>query len=233
MEKVRARALSCIDLFNLKLDGLKGRRCRDGDGRAGAHVQKVDEFDVLHRSGKRPLYMQGMKYANGEFIQIHPTAIPAGQDAAHVRIDPGRRGADLGLGRLVEADYAFPGKTMRPCGKTGEPWYFLEEMYPAFGNLVPRDIGSREVTAGLRGWGLALTEKCRCILDVTHLPQEKQHKLESVLEIYQKFTGDDPQKKADEDFPGRPLFDGRSVGRLACGRRPRPADSVPADDELP
>jgi succinate dehydrogenase / fumarate reductase flavoprotein subunit len=38
-------------------------------------------------------------------------------------------------------------------------------------------------------------------LDVTHLPSEKQHKLESVLEIYQKFTGDDPRKKPMKIFP--------------------------------
>jgi succinate dehydrogenase / fumarate reductase flavoprotein subunit len=38
-------------------------------------------------------------------------------------------------------------------------------------------------------------------LDVTHLPAEKLHRLDSVLEIYQKFTGDDPRKKPMKIFP--------------------------------
>jgi succinate dehydrogenase / fumarate reductase flavoprotein subunit len=38
-------------------------------------------------------------------------------------------------------------------------------------------------------------------LDVTHLPPEKQQKIESVLEIYQKFTGEDPRKKPMKIFP--------------------------------
>ena len=29
--------------------------------------------------------------------------------------------------------------------KDGKPWYFLEEKYPAYGNLVPRDIATREI----------------------------------------------------------------------------------------
>ena len=29
--------------------------------------------------------------------------------------------------------------------KDGKPWYFLEEKYPDYGNLVPRDIATREI----------------------------------------------------------------------------------------
>lgn len=36
-----------------------------------------------------------------------------------------------------------------PCGKANEPWYFLEELYRAFGNLVPRDIAAREIPMDL------------------------------------------------------------------------------------
>ncbi len=49
-----------------------------------------------------------------------------------------------------------------PCGKTGEPWYFLEELYPAFGNLIPRDIGSREILKVCE-MDLAFKGKCRFI----------------------------------------------------------------------
>ena len=35
--------------------------------------------------------------------------------------------------------------------KDGKPWYFLEEKYPAYGNLVPRDIATREIELELVG----------------------------------------------------------------------------------
>ena len=39
-------------------------------------------------------------------------------------------------------------------------------------------------------------------LDVSHLPPEKLHKLEAILEIYEKFVGDDPRKVSMKIFPG-------------------------------
>ena len=87
-----------------------------------------------------------------------------------------------------------------PCGKTGEPWYFLEDLYPAFGNLVPRDIASREVLR-ICELGLGVDGGNQVYLDVSHLPSSQQKKLESVLEIYHKFTGDDPRKVPMKIFP--------------------------------
>ncbi|MBM3184622.1 MAG: FAD-binding protein, partial [Chlamydiae bacterium] len=145
-------------------------------------------------------YMQGMKYANGEFIQIHPTAVP-GPDKMRLMSETIRGGG----GRVwVWGDSSkqieFPDKTMHPCGKTGEPWYFLEEMYPAFGNLIPRDIASREL-ARVCEVGLGIEGHMQVFLDVTHFPEEKAHKFASILEIYEKFTGEDPRKKPMKIFP--------------------------------
>jgi succinate dehydrogenase / fumarate reductase flavoprotein subunit len=52
-----------------------------------------------------------------------------------------------------------------PCGVTGKPWYFLEELYPAIGNLVPRDIGAREVLRVCE-MGLGVEGKNQVYLDV-------------------------------------------------------------------
>src|SRR6185503_2642651 len=70
----------------------------------------------------------------------------------------------------------------------------------AFGNLVPRDIASREVLRVIE-LGLGVNGQAQVYLDVSHLPKEQQHKLESVLDIYQKFTGDDPRKVPMKIFP--------------------------------
>ena len=87
-----------------------------------------------------------------------------------------------------------------PCGVTGQPWYFLEELYPSFGNLVPRDIAAREILR-ICEIGLGISGKNEVFLDVSHLPQAKLHKLDSVLDIYKKFTGDDPRKVPMKIFP--------------------------------
>jgi succinate dehydrogenase / fumarate reductase flavoprotein subunit len=132
-----------------------------------------------------------MRYANGEFIQIHPTAIP-GIDKMRLMSESIRgEGGRIWVYGDSSKKIAFPDGTSKPCGTTGEPWYFLEEMYPGYGNLVPRDIGAREVLRVCE-MGLGIENKRQVYLDVTHLPAEKQHKLASVLEIYQKFTGEDP-----------------------------------------
>ena len=73
------------------------------------------------------VYQQGVHYANGEFIQIHPTAIP-GDDKLRLMSESAR-----GEGGRI---WTY---------KDGKPWYFLEEKYPAYGNLVPRDIATREI----------------------------------------------------------------------------------------
>ena len=91
------------------------------------------------------LYQQGMKYANGEFIQMHPTAIP-GNDKMRLMSESarGEGGSIWVYGDSSKTITTPEGKTSP--GKTGQPWYFLEEMYPAFGNLSPqRHRSSREI----------------------------------------------------------------------------------------
>jgi succinate dehydrogenase / fumarate reductase flavoprotein subunit len=197
----RARGIVMHDLFNLKLQVLKADAVVIATGGLGLIYKKSTNSTFCTGAANGRLFMQGMKYANGEFIQIHPTCIP-GEDkmrliSESVRGEGGRVWVPGNSSKTIQ----FPDGTTKPCGKTGEPWYFLEEMYPAFGNLVPRDIGSREVLR-ICELGLGIDGKLQVYLDVTHLPPETHHKLESVLDIYQKFTGDDPRKKPMKICPG-------------------------------
>ena len=199
-EEGRARGVVIHDLFNLKLDVLKADAVVIATGGLGVIYKKSTMSTFCTGAANGRLYMQGMKYANGEFIQIHPTSIP-GLDKMRLMSESIRgEGGRVWVWGNSSKQIEFPDKTVRPCGKTGEPWYFLEEMYPAFGNLVPRDIGAREVTR-VCDMGLGIDGKMQVFLDVTHLPAEKLHRLDSVLEIYQKFTGDDPRKKPMKIFP--------------------------------
>ena len=143
---------------------------------------------------------QGMLYANGEFIQVHPTAIP-GIDKMRLMSESARgEGGRIWVYGDSSKTIEAPDGRIIPCGKTGEPWYFLEELYPSFGNLVPRDIGSREILR-ICEMGLGVDHGLQVFLDVSHLPQQKLEKLSAILEIYQKFTGDDPRQVPMKIFP--------------------------------
>lgn len=200
-EEGRARGVVIHDLFNLKLQVLKADAVVMATGGLGLIYKKSTNSTFCTGAANGRLYMQGMKYANGEFIQVHPTCIPGNDKmrliSESVRGEGGRVWVPGNSSKKIE----FPDGSLRQCGKTGEPWYFLEEMYPAFGNLVPRDIGAREVLRIYEN-GLGVDGKLQVYLDITHLPPETQHKLDSVLEIYYKFTGDDPRKKPMKICPG-------------------------------
>lgn len=130
------------------------------------------------------VYQQGASYANGEFIQIHPTAIP-GDDKNRLMSESAR-----GEGGRI---WTY---------KDGKPWYFLEEKYPAYGNLVPRDIATREIFDVCVNQKLGINGENMVYLDLSHKdPHELDVKLGGIIEIYEKFVGDDPRKLPMKIFP--------------------------------
>ncbi len=144
-------------------------------------------------------YTAGTPIGNPEMIQVHPTAIP-GEDKCRL-ISESARGEG---GRVwVPKKKADP----RPPNDIPEDErdYFLERMYPKYGNLVPRDIATRELfKMCLDGFGvgggnmvyLDLRDKVR------EIGREKVlGKLEGILEIYEKFVGSDPLEEPMKIFP--------------------------------
>lgn len=195
-----SRGIIYMDLFNMKLDVLKADAVVIATGGPGLIFKKATTSTFCTGAANGRLYMQGMKYANGEFIQIHPTAIQ-GEDKSRLMSESarGEGGRVYVMGDSSKTITNAEGKTMS-CGTTGKPWYFLEELYPAFGNLVPRDIASREILR-ICEMGMGINGQSQVYLDVSFLPEEKKQKLESILEIYQKFTGEDPRKVPMRIFP--------------------------------
>ncbi len=195
-----ARGIVMMDQFSLKLEALKADAVEIATGGPGLFFKKSTNSTFCTGAANGRLWRQGMKYANGEFIQIHPTAIP-GEDKLRLmsesaRGEGGRIWVTGDASKMIQA----PNGEMIPCGKTGEPWYFLEDMYPAYGNLVPRDIGAREILR-ICEMGLGVNGEMEVYLDVSHLSEIKKHRLESILEIYTKFTGADPRKVPMRIFP--------------------------------
>jgi len=142
-------------------------------------------------------YRAGAWYGNGEFIQVHPTAIP-GADKLRLMSESAR-----GEGGRVWV----PRKPQDPRDPRDIPeaerCYFLEERYPKYGNLVPRDIATREIFDICTTDGLSVEKDRLCVyLDLTHIPRETlDRKLGGILEIYEKFQGVDPRSVPMKIFP--------------------------------
>jgi succinate dehydrogenase / fumarate reductase flavoprotein subunit len=142
-------------------------------------------------------FRAGAKYGNPEFIQVHPTAIP-GADKLRLMSESAR-----GEGGRVWV----PRKPQDPRDPRtipeGERYYFLEERYPKYGNLVPRDIATREIFNVCSYEGLSVEKDRMCVyLDLTHLPRKMlDEKLGGILEIYEKFQGVDPRDVPMKIFP--------------------------------
>ncbi len=141
-------------------------------------------------------YLQGAKYANGEFIQVHPTAIP-GPDKLRLMSESAR-----GEGGRIWVPIK-PKDDRDPLTiPEGERYYFLEENHPRFGNLVPRDVASREIHDVVYNKELGVGGQPMVYLDLTHQSEKfLNDRLGGILDIYTKFTGDDPKKVPMKIFP--------------------------------
>ncbi len=199
-DKGNVRGVVVMNLFNQRMEVLKGDAAIFATGGPGLIFKKSTNSTFCTGAANGRLYQQGVWYANGEFIQIHPTAIP-GQDKLRLISESvrGEGGRIWVWGDSSKTITTLDGRTV-PCGETGKPWYFLEELFPAYGNLVGRDVGAR-VVLQVCELGLGVDGEQQVYLDITELPEEKKRKLEAVLDIYQKFTGDDPRKVPMKIFP--------------------------------
>jgi succinate dehydrogenase / fumarate reductase flavoprotein subunit len=144
-------------------------------------------------------YQAGARYGNPEMIQVHPTAIP-GEDKCRLISESARgEGGRIWVPRK-KGDARSPNSIPED-----ERWYFLEEKYPKYGNIVPRDIATREIFMVCQeGYGvgggnmvyLDLRDKVR------EIGRERVlQKLEGILEIYEKFVGSDPLEEPMKIFP--------------------------------
>lgn len=125
-------------------------------------------------------FSNGVKFSDLEFIQYHPTTVQG----------PGKR--------LLVSEAARGEGGRLYVMRNGEPWYFMEEKYPGLGNLMPRDVVSREMTEVVQ------RDDCenQVYLDLTGLSSEIwEKKLPDLRKECQEFAGMDP---AEDPIPVEP-----------------------------
>ena len=153
-------------------------------------------------------HKQGALFANPSFTQIHPTCIP----------QHGELQSKLTLmsESLRNDGRVWAPKNIEDCDKSPELIaeqdrdYFLERMYPSFGNLVPRDIASRAVKLICdegRGVGHEIAgKKLGVYLDFATAINEQgidaiSEKYGNLFEMYQRITDEDPNKTPMRIYP--------------------------------
>src|ERR1700727_610783 len=157
------RGICAMDLRSMELKTFPADAIIIATGGIGAIFGKSTNSVVCTGSAQSALYQQGAYYANGEFIQVHPTSIP-GEDKLRLMSESAR-----GEGGRVwvpkRAGDTRPGKSI----PENERFYFLEEWYPKYANLVPRDVATRAIHKIVYEDKLGIGGEPAVYLDVTHL----------------------------------------------------------------
>lgn len=193
----RCRGCVAQDLISSEIRAFPADAVIIASGGLGAIFGRSTNSVGTNGSAVSRAYQAGALYGNPEFIQVHPTAIP-GADKFRLMSESARgEGGRIWVPRKPQ--------DLRTANQIpeSERYYFLEERYPEYGNLVPRDIAAREIFKVCVEEGLSVDPHQPCVyLDVSQLPRELlDRKLAGILEIYVKFQGVDPRETAMKIFP--------------------------------
>jgi succinate dehydrogenase / fumarate reductase, flavoprotein subunit len=193
----RCRGAVCQDLVTMKFHAFPADAVILATGGCGLVYGRSTMSMVCTGDAVSRAYQAGAAYGNGEFIQVHPTAIP-GADKLRLMSESARGEG----GRVWVPRTPQDSRDPRDIPEA-ERYYFLEERYPKYGNLVPRDIATREIFDICTTDGLSVEKDRLCVyLDLTHLSREMlDRKLGGILDIYEKFQGVDPRAVPMKIFP--------------------------------
>ncbi|PHX98895.1 MAG: succinate dehydrogenase flavoprotein subunit [Planctomycetaceae bacterium] len=193
----RCRGAVCQDMVTMAFRTFAADATIIATGGCGLVYGRSTMSMVCTGSAASRAYQAGARYGNGEFIQVHPTAIP-GADKLRLMSESARGEG----GRVWVPRTPHDARDPRDIAEV-DRYYFLEDRYPKYGNLVPRDIATREIFDICTTDGLSVEKDRLCVyLDLTHIPRETlDRKLGGILEIYEKFQGVDPRAVPMKIFP--------------------------------
>ena len=147
-------------------------------------------------------HKKGALFANPSFVQIHPTCIPKtgeGQSKLTLMSESLRNDGRVWVSKIKE--------DQRPAHQIPEEErdYYLERTYPSFGNLVPRDVASRQAKFQIdRGHGVEGKEAVYLdFSDAIKTFGDKQiaEKYGNLFNMYQRITGENPYKTPMQIYP--------------------------------
>ena len=195
-EQGACRGIVAVDLRTMAIEAFAADAVCLATGGPGIVYGRSTNSTINTGSANGRSYMDGAIYANAEFVQVHPTAIP-GEDKHRLMSESAR-----GEGGRVWVPKQKRDPRQGKAVPESERWYFLEEKYPHYGNLVPRDVATREIFSVCRDLGLGINGGDSVYLDISHIPAATlDRKLGGIMEIYEKFKGVDPRHEPMQIFP--------------------------------
>ena len=204
VEDGRARGIITRNLWNGEIERHTADAvvlCTGGYGRV--YFLSTNAFNSNGTAAWR-CHKRGAHMANPCYVQIHPTCIPQSaefqskltlmseslRNDGRVWVPENQEDCDKDPSKIPEEDRD----------------YYLERKYPAFGNLVPRDVASRNAKIMVdKGLGVGQTGKA-VYLDFADAIEEQgreeiSDKYGNLFEMYEKITGDDPYETPMKIFP--------------------------------
>ncbi len=155
------------------------------------------------------IYKKGAFFANPSFVQIHPTCIPVHgdfQSKLTLMSESLRNDGRIWVPKNKEDAEAIREKRLKPVDlKEEDRDYYLERRYPAFGNLVPRDVASRAAKercdAGFGiGSGLAVYLDFKDAID--RLGKETiEERYGNLFQMYEKINDENPYETPMMIYP--------------------------------
>jgi succinate dehydrogenase / fumarate reductase flavoprotein subunit len=157
-------------------------------------------------------YKKGALFANPSFVQIHPTAIPQHgdfQSKLTLMSESLRNDGRIWVPQKLEDAEAIRNGKLKPEDLPEEDRdFYLERRYPAFGNLVPRDVAARAAKERTdAGFGIENnTTKEGVFLDFKYAIERLgkdviEERYGNLFQMYEKITDDNPYKTPMKIFP--------------------------------
>ncbi len=166
-EQGRCRGCVAQDMVTMRIRAIPADALILATGGCGLIFGQSTNSMACSGSAASRAFQAGCFYANGEFIQIHPTAIPGADKLRLISESARGEGGRIWVPRTPHDPR--PPQTI----PESERYYFLEERYPKYGNLLPRDIATREIFKVCIEEGLSVQADRMCVyLDVTQLPRD-------------------------------------------------------------
>ena len=155
-------------------------------------------------------YKKGAYFANPCFAQIHPTCIPVHGDKQSkltLMSESLRNDGRIWVPKKIEDAKALQAGTKKPTEIPDEDRdFYLERRYPAFGNLVPRDVASRaakercDAGFGVNNTGLAVFLDFKYAID--RLGEDVvRARYGNLFDMYEEITDENPNKTPMMIFP--------------------------------
>ncbi len=206
----RARGIIARNLITGRIERFFGHAVVVGTGGYGNAFFLSTNAMASNGSAAVQMYKKGAYFANPCFAQIHPTCIPVHgdyQSKLTLMSESLRNDGRIWVPKKKEDAEAIQKGKLKPTEiKEEDRDYYLERRYPAFGNLVPRDVASRaakercDAGYGVGNTGLAV------YLDfadaINRLGEDVvRARYGNLFQMYEKITDDNPYKTPMMIYP--------------------------------